>query len=386
MTPIWLNGSGLHTRLGRSGPDHSAQLKSGDASLLALPDPVKLELTDETVAAPYHLLDGQPLDALNVRLDNVLNAVVADALDSAGLDADARHNCGLWLGSSSGDIGLIEAAYSHALKTNINAQPLDWRCCMDNVAANLRAEFELGIEGLTVNTACTAAANALLLAQAALATNRVDHALVVGVETFNTTTALGFNSLDLLTRDAMRPFDARRNGLVLGEAVAAVVISREPNGARLSVLGGATLSDCHSISAANPDGSSIQAVMQMALDRAGVSAPEISAVKAHATASLLNDEGEAAGLKRLFGDAMPKLTTLKPYVGHTFGASGLAELLMLTACLDDGFWPGVPGVCETPGDLGIILPQSFSGPPDGPILLNQFGFGGNNTSLVVRHD
>lgn len=379
-------GTGLRTRLGRGLPAHAAALRAADASRNALPARVHFDLDEGAVEVPYAL--AAPLDRsgdLKARFNDLLEGVIADALDEAGLSPAERARTAVYIGTSSADIGLMEDAYARDLVVNPDAQPPAWRCSMDNLTPGLRDSFGLGPHGAAVNTACTAGANALIYADAAIRLGQVEHALVIGAEVFNATTALGFHSLELLTTSAMRPFDKRRDGLILGEACAALVLGPAGDAAGMRFLGGATLSDTHSISAANPDGSTIADVVRLALARAGVAADDITAIKAHATASLLNDEGEAAGLRRVF-DQTPPIAALKPYIGHTFGASGLAELLMLKACLDAGFWPANPGVAADASELGVALNQSPIEMHSATLLLNQFGFGGNNSCLVVKHD
>ena len=381
-----LIGAGIRTSLGEGLDTHAAALQSADQRLLNLPSPVSFEMADESIQVPYHL--AAPLDTktdLQSRFHSLLEETAADAIEAARLSRAELDRVGVFVGTSSMDIGLIEDQFRKDIEKAPHTPQPNWRCSMESLAPRLRDRFGLGPEGVSVNTACTASANALLYADSAIRQGRIDHALVVGCEIFNATTALGFHSLDLLTSSLMRPFDNRRNGLILGEACSAVILSKSNDVTGMHFMGGATLSDGHSISAANPDGSTIEAVIRKALERANISARDITAIKAHATASLLNDEGEAAGLHRVF-DALPPIVALKPYIGHTFGASGLTELLIIKACLDSGFWPSTPGVAANGEGLGIRLAQSPLQIQEGNFLLNQFGFGGNNTSLVVRYD
>ncbi|MFC7292579.1 beta-ketoacyl synthase N-terminal-like domain-containing protein [Hirschia litorea] len=386
----YLSGGSLHTSLGLGLDAHAAALANPTPDMLALPAKIKLPITlqdeDAPEAIPYHLAHSKPLTDIRTRYFSILENVVGNALESANLTQEQRQKTGLFLGTSSSDVCLIEHDFHEKLKTNRNTQPLDLYCSMDNLGAQLRQTFNLSAQGMSINTACTASANALLYAAAALHTGRLDHALIVGAEILNVTTAYGFQGLELLTQSAMRPFDTRRDGLVLGEAASAVVMTRQkPKLPALQLCGGATLSDDYGMSAANPDGTSIARVINQALQHANVQPQQISAIKAHGTASLLNDEGESAGLKRVF-ENMPDITAIKPYIGHTFGASGLTELLILNACLNEGFLPGTRGISEQPCEkLGITLNQSAKQILNPKILCNQFGFGGNNTSLVVSY-
>jgi 3-oxoacyl-(acyl-carrier-protein) synthase len=210
----------------------------------------------------------------------------------------------------------------------------------------------------------------------------IEHALVLGVELCNAVTALGFSSLQLLNNETMRPFDRRQAGLVLGEACAAVVLSRRSGAAMFSVLGGANLCDTFSPSSANPDGSTITQVIERALQSANVAAQEVGALKVHGTANRANDEAEAAGMQKVFA-TLPPLCALKPRIGHTLGACGLAELLLMCGAVRDGFLPATAGIGADAQELGVSLLQETTAYSGGPVMLNYFGFGGSNTSLLI---
>ena len=135
----------------------------------------------------------------------------------------------------------------------------------------------------------------------------------------------------------------------------------------------------------NPDGSAIADVIRQAMQASDTKLEQIAALKAHGTASMLNDEGEVAGLRRVFERA-PTLCALKPYVGHTFGACGVVELALFAASLDRGTLPATPGICASDSDLNVVLNQERRMQGPGRFMLNYFGFGGSNTSLVVAND
>jgi 3-oxoacyl-(acyl-carrier-protein) synthase len=146
----------------------------------------------------------------------------------------------------------------------------------------------------------------------------------------------------------MRPFDDRRDGLVLGEACSALVIGPGDSD-RFHFLSGANVCDTHSMVAAHPGGSTIAAVMHEALTGAKLAAGDITAVKAHGTANPANDDAEAAGLTSVFAP-LPPICALKPHLGHTLGASGLTELVLFYRALESGFLAATPGIGGRCGD------------------------------------
>lgn len=381
MSSVYLTSFGLHTTLGRGIDANVAALRQPPQP----PREVAVPLGNEARAIPYYTLADTPLDDMEMRFELALHGAIVEALDRAGLSQTERRAMGLFLGSSCGEMPVLETQYRRDLQASGQALPMMQTSSLGNLANRLRAAFDIQGPDYSYYTACTASANALLAAAAMVRTGRLRHALVVGVEMFNAVTALGFSGLQLITGEVMRPFDRRRSGLVPGEACAAVVIGAHARESAWALLGGANLCDTHSISATNPDGSAIAAVIEQALARSEVAADEIVALKTHGTASLLNDEAEAAGLRRVFSKA-PAVCALKPYLGHTFGACGVAELALFCSAVERGMLPGTPGIAAGDSDLDVVLNQALRLQPPGKFMLNYFGFGGSNTSLIVAND
>jgi 3-oxoacyl-[acyl-carrier-protein] synthase I len=381
MKHSYFLGAGLHTALG------AGVTRNIDALFEPLPTPEQYTITaaEEPVAAPALLLADRPLVDIEGRFWEVAETVVGDAIQSAGLSPADVRDAALVLGTSSLDIPVSEAIYQRELAEGADAHPLTSNSTMGRLAQRLRQVHGIRGPDYTICTACTASANALIYADALVKSGRVRHAVVVGVEMFNIITALGFQSLELLAPKGMKPFDSARAGLTLGESCAALVIGAEKREANAFHLrGSANLCDIFGISAANPDGSTVAEVIRMALANAKLTPADINGVKAHGTASLLNDEAEAAGMRLVF-DALPPVCALKPFIGHTFGACGVTELILFCGLAARGYFPATPGVCAEPSDLDIRLPQSPQPLAPGIFQLNYFGFGGNNTSLVIAN-
>jgi 3-oxoacyl-[acyl-carrier-protein] synthase-1 len=125
--------------------------------------------------------------------------------------------------------------------------------------------------------------------------------------------------------------------------------------------------------------------MREALNRAGVEPHQIDAVKAHATGSYHNDLTEGNGLNQVFIDQIPPVTGLKPFIGHTFGACGVIELILFTEAIKHGFLPATLGFEEIDNEINIEPISEPVSTQAGIFLLNYFGFGGNCVSLVVSN-
>ncbi len=373
-------GAGIATCLGGDVEENLYALKQSPKQAAIIEHH---SLTDAE-RLPYHLLKGAELDHADKRLYQQIDQVVSQALGEAQLNDEQRSKMALFVGSSSHDISVSEQLYKQELISS--KEPLALRLSsFGNIAGYVRKRFSIKGEDFSINTACTSSANALLYASSMLRTGQVDYVLVLAVELFNDTTALGFNNLELLTHTQMTPFDKARDGIVLGEACGALVLTRkEPEAKEFVVLGGANLCDTHSISSANPDGSSIAMVIRRALDNAGVTPGQIRAIKAHGTASLRGDEAEAAGVLQVFQD-LPDVCAIKPYIGHTLGACGLVEMILFYQTILAGFIIATPGIASDEKELGLKLTQRHESVGSGIFLLNYFGFGGNNCSLVIAN-
>ena len=229
-----------------------------------------------------------------------------------------------------------------------------------------------------INTACTSSLNALLAAHALLSSGELEDAVVLGFELDNKLTLAGFAAMQLLSSSSCKPFGEHRDGLVLGEAVTCLRLStRELSGWKL--LGGANVVD-----GSQPTGASAAAVASMyqrALARCGLDADSIDLIKVQAAGSPGNDSAEAQGLRAAFGK-MPALVSLKAALGHTMGASGAAEIALLSACLEQGVWPTyTDNVDEALGvDLDAQMPKSVR-----HLMATILGFGGSHATVVLEH-
>ena len=372
-----ISGFGLVTALG----------DGMEASLTALMNGVSayqrrtLETLRNPVDVPYLPLQ----DARDGATLAPIGRAVEEALSGAGLDASALHTMPIFVGSSSYVIGQSEALYADMLSGEA-ADPLAVSLPgFSQVSRYLRAQYGLYGADYLFNTACTASTNALLVAAEHIESGRCDQALVIGMELANTMTLAGFYGLQLLAKDTMRPFDLHRDGLVLGEGCGAILLRAAQRGDDgLFVAGGASGCDTFSITISNPDGAQIAAVMRDALADAGVTTNDIIAIKAHGTASPMNDGAEAAGMRHVFR-TIPPFFAMKPLLGHTLGACGVIETALVAGALFAGALPPTSGFETFDERLGVGPMTRAIAADVGHYMLNFFGFGGNNASLILEH-
>lgn len=293
-------------------------------------------------------------------------SLVRSAVAQCGQEVDRE--APLYLASSSLNVGALEngapfLADCHAFSALV-ANWLDWRGPV-----------------LWLSTACTSSLNALSSAQRRIQTGRADAALILGVELANRYSAAGFGALQLLDPQAPRPLAAERAGLVLGEAVAALHLSRRPG--RWRIAGGANLIDGSNPAGAAP--STLHRVLRRALDEAGLSPADIDLIKLQAAGSPHNDAVEVAALAEIF-TPLPPLLTLKTLLGHTLGASGAAEIALLTRCLESGQWPAPPAIRPDPA-LCPTQPLVLADRAPARVrflLANVLGFGGGHACALLE--
>ena len=378
MNPIYLRGMGAVTAYGRGLARVGEALARGESALrpfTRFPLPGAREVN----------LSAFPDDVAGTLSPAALHGWVDDAIAEAASQAHdfAFDDCALVIGTS-GYLFLAEATYRAAQAAGSSAAPPPLTS-PGQLAREIAQRHGIGGPVLTVSTACSSSANAVLLARDLIARGRAQRALVLGIEAFSRIALGGFQALMLLDPDGCKPFDAKRRGLQLGEAVVALMLDAQGAARDPQLLGGANLCDIHHVTSASPDGAAMHRAMRQALADAGLQPQDVVVVKAHGTGSLDNDQAEAAALRALFGDTPPPVAALKRYVGHALGACGALEIASLTASLARDALPAALG-CEAPDPaLGIAPLRQAVPAPRGPYLYNFFGFGGNYAALVLRH-
>jgi 3-oxoacyl-(acyl-carrier-protein) synthase len=380
MPAIRLRGLGLVSSYGLGLARAVAGLRAGRPGVtpltlfsLPFPDPIQVNQFDH---APF------PPGAAGATA--VIEAAIREALTAAGRAPATLAGAALVIGTG-GYLFAAEDEYRHRYAETGEPSTPALRA-PGYIAQQVAADLGLRGPVLTLSTACSSSANALLVAADLVRRGEVARALVLGVEGLSAVALTGFHALMLLDPQGCRPFDAERRGMQLGEAVAAVLLEADDGDATGdTLLGGANLCDIHHVTSAAPDGSAMRAVMEMALADAGLAPDDVALIKAHGTGSADNDAAEAAAMRALWGEALPPFTGLKRYLGHTLGACGAVELVALLGCLREGFVPPTAGFARLDPELRIAPLTEFRPAPTAAVMLNFFGFGGNYASLLVRH-
>jgi len=320
------------------------------------------------------------LAQLGLRQDGFVEAV-AEAAARWGRDRVA-----VFLGTSTAGILQTELAYRRRDPAT-GALPPDFRYAETHntysVGGFVRAWLGLSGPSAVASSACSSSAKVFASAARMIAAGMIDAAVVGGVDSLCLTTLYGFNSLELTSPEACRPFDVARNGISIGEAAAFALVERcpaeLPDDAVL-LLGVGESSDAYHMSSPHPEGRGARQAMSAALASAGLAPGDIDYINLHGTATPSNDAAEGKAVGELFGESVPCSST-KGATGHTLGAAGGVEAVVCAVALVDGFIPGGVSTRDPMPGLDYVLASRTAGLRHA--LSNSFGFGGTNCSLVL---
>ena len=323
-------------------------------------------------------------------------AAAAEALAQAGEITADPTRCGTYVGTGVGGIMTLEDQIQLRLeKGERRVSPFLVPMMMANAAA-ATLSMRYGWQGPSENvaTACAAGTHAIGNAARMISHGRCDAVLAGGSEAPCTPTATaGFTNMTALSNSGVsRPFDRARDGFVISEGCAILVLEEwetaRARGANVlaEVLGSASTADAHHITAPAPGGSGAVHCMQLALDDAGLQPGDIVHVNAHGTSTDLNDAAEAEALDKVFGSSPgPLVTSTKGVTGHALGGAGALEAAAVVLAIQKRLIPPTAGLIEPDPEipaLNFVMGEPKPWEP-GPSISNSFGFGGHNGSLVL---
>jgi 3-oxoacyl-[acyl-carrier-protein] synthase II len=355
----------------------------------------------------------EPKEHLSVkeirRLDRFSQLAVvaaAEAVAQAGWGEELPYDplrIGCVIGTGIGGIQTVEA--QHDVMRDRGAKmvsPLGIPMYMPNAgAAAVSMKYGLRGQMYGVVSACSGGAHAIGSALRMIQYGDADAALAGGAEA--TLTEFGFacfNALQALSPTGVsRPFDARRDGFVMGEGAGVLVLEEasaaEARGANIlgEVAGYGSTADAFHLTAPEPNGGPAAQAIELAMRDARLTPADISYVNAHGTSTQLNDAAETAALKRAFGEERARqipISSTKSAIGHLLGAAGAVEAVATIETLETRIIPPTLGyevpdpeldLDYVPGEARPLIPAN-GGPP--VAISNSFAFGGHNVALVLR--
>jgi 3-oxoacyl-[acyl-carrier-protein] synthase II len=396
---VVVTGAGIVTALGLGWKANAEGFRAGRTAFR----PVSLfdvSRQRAKTAAEADLPSTLPPTRLNerrmARLDRagkMLLLAAYEAWQQAGWEP--AENVPLVLGTTGGGMLFGEDYFRRALK-----QPHEHRgqavravCYQPQVQARLILDA-LNFSGpiITVSNACASGSNAIGQAWELIRSGHAECVMAGGYDSLSEMVFSGFDSLQALSTTVCRPFDARRDGLALGEGAAIVTLETFENAKRRGatilgeLIGYASSIDRHHLTQPHPQGNTTQVVMKSACANAGVTPDEISYINAHGTGTLLNDSSEAVAINEWAGRRAATLpvSSTKAGIGHLLGAAGAVEAVVCLMVLGEQWLPPETAF-ETPDPackFPVIHQQQDANV--NVVLSNSFGFGGVNATLIFR--
>ncbi|GAA0596999.1 beta-ketoacyl-ACP synthase [Craurococcus roseus] len=411
---VAVTGVGLVTPLGFGVSGSWAGLLAGRSGIRRITrfptDHLKTTIAGG-VDLPEDAEPGGPLPA-SVRVERFAALAAEEALAASGANVDGRFPGPLFLGMPPVEVAWPLRMDAARRAARNNADPMRYPAmiealgerqdafeasCFAGVGEHLAARFGTRGAPISLSTACATGASAIQLGVEAIQRREARAALCIGAEgTVEAESLIRFSLLSALsTRNeeparASRPFDKTRDGFVMAEGAAALVLeSLEEARARGAevlglVLGCGERADSFHRTRSNPSGDAIIGAMRSAIADAGLEPRDIGYVNAHGTGTPENDKMETLGMRAVFGDRPPPISSNKSMIGHTLSAAGAIEAIFSLLAMRDGVLPPTINH-ETPDpaiDLDVVPNQAREQRVE-RVLSNSFGFGGQNVCLVL---
>lgn len=403
---VVITGMGVISPIGNTLEENWANVKAGKCGIDEI---TCFDTAEHAVKLAGEVKDFDPTQYMDfkeakrmARFSQLAVAASVQAVNDAKLDLETidKERFGVILGSGIGGLGTIEdgtLTLEHKGPKRVN--PMFIPMVISNMAAG-NVAIRVGAKGIctSVTTACASGTHSIGEAFRQIKFGYQDVMLTGGTE--SSITPLGvasFNSMTALSKAtdknrASIPFDAERNGFVMGEGAGALVLeSLEHALARgayiyAEVIGYGATCDAHHITTPAPDGEGGARAMKLALKEAGIESKELSYINAHGTSTKYNDKYETAAIKTVLGEAAYNVpvSSTKAMTGHLLGAAGAVEAIYCAKAIEDNFIPATINyqVMDEECDLDYV-------PNEGRItevnyaMSNSLGFGGHNATIVL---
>lgn len=386
---IVVSGVGVVSALGIGVESNINKIKTGLSGISPQP----------TILATKHNLPVGEIGYTNTELAHILGfkssrnysrtsllgmIAVKEAINDAGINTCG--NVGLVSSTTVGGMDLTEKNFESIINgiNERNLFTLKYHECY-MVTRAITDFFKIDGYTTTLSTACSSAANAIIIGARLLRHNIVDSVIVGGTDALSQFTFNGFNSLKILDSSICKPFDANRNGLNLGEGAGYIILQREQDAKKIycKISGYANCNDAYHQTASSIEGNGAYLAMKGALRKANLKPCDVNYINAHGTGTLNNDLSESNAMKRIFAKKMPMFSSTKGFTGHTLAAAGGIEAVYSALAVKFGYIFPSLNFSEIDTTIGIKPYLEFTtGVNINNVMSNSFGFGGNCTSII----
>ncbi|MEO5978421.1 MAG: beta-ketoacyl synthase N-terminal-like domain-containing protein [Chryseolinea sp.] len=369
MRKVWMAADSIVSPLGFDSKGNYENVRSGKTGIFQV---------ENTSLSQSPFYASKLLGISTIPGMTMLEAITCQAIEAIFDTVNPPSDRTLFiLSTTKGNISFLETGQKDHPRIDLHA-----------LAAFIGSKFGLN-RNMVISNACISGVMSLIVGKRMIESGSVDHVLVAGVDVLSKFIISGFQSLQALSPEPCRPFDAERKGINLGECASAILITAEPALLNISpvvqLAGGGLSNDANHISGPSRTGEELAFAIQQALGEAGTKASEIDMISAHGTATLYNDEMEAKAFT-IHGMNKVPVNSLKGYYGHTLGAAGILEVALSAEALKrDELLPSLGF-----GSLGVSQPLSviktLERRPLKTVLKTASGFGGCNAAIILRKE
>lgn len=391
---VAITGMGIISSIGNSVEENYNALLNSQAGITAIENIATLH-ADSIKVGEIKMTNQQLIDELQLGNDNnfsrtaMLGTFAAkQAIQNAGITAINEYRTGLISATSVGGMDMSERYYHEYFENPEVVKYISSHNAGDNTE---KIASELGLEGFvtTISTACSSAANAIMLGARMIKSGKLDRVIVGGTDALSKFTINGFKTLMILSDGYNKPFDNDRKGLNLGEAAAFLVleseelVQKENKKVLARVSGYANANDAFHQTASSENGDGAFLAMEKAFKIANLKPENIDYINVHGTATPNNDLSEGRAIVRLFGeDSVPDFSSTKAFTGHTLAAAAAIEAVYSVLAIQNNVvFPNLN--FKTPMNEFNMVPQTtLKHATIEHVLSNSFGFGGNCSTLI----
>jgi 3-oxoacyl-[acyl-carrier-protein] synthase II len=393
---VVVTGLGIISAIGLSTDETVKSLLSGTSGVgkITFLDTVHTAIP----CAEVQMSDDELRKALSIAPEEIITrtsllgiVAVREAIRYATIAPDTKLRIGFISGTTVGGMEKSEEYYTDFISNDNHREYIDAHdcgACTEKIADYFKCFGYVS----TISTACSSAANAIILAAELIKNNILDVVVAGGTECLTKFHLNGFNTLMILDSRPCRPFDDTRAGLNLGEGAAYLVlesesVAKQRNAEVLcSISGYGNACDAYHQTASSPEGKGAVLSITKALKMAALKPDQIDYINAHGTGTGNNDISEAQAMLTVFGDSLPPFSSTKPFTGHTTSAAGGIEAVISILAMKYGFLPQNLNFATPMHDLPIVpLTRLKENEVLNHVLSNSFGFGGNNSTLIFSH-
>jgi len=395
---VAITGMGIISAIGNNVAENYDALINERKGITRV-DNVETIQRDEIMVGEVKFTNNELIAQLNLPPENnysrtaMLGVIAAkEAIASAGITDIKKYKTGIVSGTSVGGMDMTEKYYYEYLTDKETQKYIESHHAGDSTQ---KIAEQLGIEEslvTTISTACSSAANAIMLGARLIKSGKLDRVVVGGADCLSKFTINGFKTLMILSDTFNTPFDENRKGLNLGEAAAFLVlesdtvVKAENKKVLAYVKGYGNANDAFHQTASSDNGDGATLAMEKALNVADLKPTEIDYINAHGTATGNNDLSEGRAILRIFGDEMPEFSSTKAYTGHTLAAAGAIEAVYSVLALQNNIiFPNLN--FKTPMKEFSMIPQTELKKKElNTVLSNSLGFGGNCSTVIFSKE